>query len=445
MGKLIDINALSEFKLKLLDLVGANNGIAGLDSNGKIPSSQLPSYVDDVLEYATHSNFPLTGETGKIYVALDTGKIYRWSGSEYVEISNPDIMSGATASSSGTAGLVPAPASGDQGKFLRGDGTWQTALTTHQDISGKKNVQTAVSDPTASGNALSFIDAISQDTQGVITASKKNVSVDSAPTQNSTNPITSGAAYDSFVATQSGIAIMATGNTHAAITSGQYVFVRNHGTLAEGLYQASANIAQNAALSASNLTAVSGGGLNALNSNLTSLSEQIGTLDSKVVGIDISNNADLNNYTTPGTYTINSAGIAQSLSHRPWNLISNAILEVKKAGKIVIQIVHENYYGHLVQRDYDGTSWSNWYAPVHNAGRFSGNQTLDSLRTNVEDTGKLIGYMVDSLITGWSTIETYVSPGGTYKSIKVTNASKIVYTQTSNGGTSWTTGSVALS
>lgn len=268
MGKLIDINALSEFKLKLLDLVGANNGIAGLDSNGKIPSSQLPSYVDDVLEYATHSNFPLTGETGKIYVALDTGKIYRWSGSEYVEISNPDIMSGATASSSGTAGLVPAPASGDQGKFLRGDGTWQTALTTHQDISGKKNVQTAVSDPTASGNALSFIDAISQDTQGVITASKKNVSVDSAPTQNSTNPITSGAAYDSFVATQSGIAIIATGNTHGSITSGQFVFVRNHGTLAEGLYQASANIAQNAALSTSNLTSVPGGGLNALNSKI---------------------------------------------------------------------------------------------------------------------------------------------------------------------------------
>lgn len=54
---------------------------------GKIPASQLPSYVDDVLEYANTSAFPGTGETGKIYVALDTGKIWRWSGSAYVEIS----------------------------------------------------------------------------------------------------------------------------------------------------------------------------------------------------------------------------------------------------------------------------------------------------------------------------------------------------------------------
>jgi hypothetical protein len=55
--------------------------------SGLIPASQLPSYVDDVLEYATTSNFPATGETGKIYVATGSGKIYRWSGSVYVEIS----------------------------------------------------------------------------------------------------------------------------------------------------------------------------------------------------------------------------------------------------------------------------------------------------------------------------------------------------------------------
>lgn len=54
---------------------------------GVVPSVQLPSYVDDVLEYASLSSFPLTGETGKIYVTLDTNKCYRWSGSTYVEIS----------------------------------------------------------------------------------------------------------------------------------------------------------------------------------------------------------------------------------------------------------------------------------------------------------------------------------------------------------------------
>ena len=68
-------------------LKGANNGIAELDENGKVPSSQLPSYVDDVLEYAALASFPATGESGKIYVDTTTNKTYRWSGSVYTEIS----------------------------------------------------------------------------------------------------------------------------------------------------------------------------------------------------------------------------------------------------------------------------------------------------------------------------------------------------------------------
>lgn len=67
--------------------VGIANGVAGLDSSGKIPAAQLPSFVDDVLEYSTLSAFPSTGETSKIYVADDSNKTYRWSGSTYIEIS----------------------------------------------------------------------------------------------------------------------------------------------------------------------------------------------------------------------------------------------------------------------------------------------------------------------------------------------------------------------
>lgn len=55
--------------------------------NGLVPAVNLPSYVDDVLEYANLAGFPAIGETAKIYVALDTNKTYRWSGSAYVEIS----------------------------------------------------------------------------------------------------------------------------------------------------------------------------------------------------------------------------------------------------------------------------------------------------------------------------------------------------------------------
>ena len=66
---------------------GVANGYAGLDAAGKVPANQLPSYVDDILEFANLVAFPATGEAGKIYVALDTNKTYRWSGSAYVEIS----------------------------------------------------------------------------------------------------------------------------------------------------------------------------------------------------------------------------------------------------------------------------------------------------------------------------------------------------------------------
>ena len=70
----------------LMGARGQANGLATLDMSGKVPSSQLPSYVDDVVEYASLSGFPTTGEGATIYVAADTGKVYRWSGSAYVEI-----------------------------------------------------------------------------------------------------------------------------------------------------------------------------------------------------------------------------------------------------------------------------------------------------------------------------------------------------------------------
>ena len=66
---------------------GANSGVATLDATGKVPSSQLPSFVDDVIEAANFAALPETGEGGKIYVTLDDNKTYRWGGTTYVEIS----------------------------------------------------------------------------------------------------------------------------------------------------------------------------------------------------------------------------------------------------------------------------------------------------------------------------------------------------------------------
>ena len=69
-------------------LKGSANGLAELDSNGFVKNAQLPSYVDDVLEYGSFAALPTTGESGKIYITTDTNKTYRWSGSVYAVISD---------------------------------------------------------------------------------------------------------------------------------------------------------------------------------------------------------------------------------------------------------------------------------------------------------------------------------------------------------------------
>ena len=72
--------------------VGVADGVASLDSTGKVPSAQLPTYVDDVVEVAGIDNAPPVGETDKIYVDTISNKTYRWGGTAYVEISASDIV-----------------------------------------------------------------------------------------------------------------------------------------------------------------------------------------------------------------------------------------------------------------------------------------------------------------------------------------------------------------
>lgn len=103
---------------------GAASGVASLDSSGKVPSAQLPSYVDDVIEgYYYNSRFysdaehtqEITGETGKIYVDLSDGKTYRWSGTVFAEISQGTVVSTAT----GTIGTSATSATVDySGRFI---------------------------------------------------------------------------------------------------------------------------------------------------------------------------------------------------------------------------------------------------------------------------------------------------------------------------------------
>lgn len=89
-------NVTNDAQVKRSEM-GVANGVATLNESGTIPSAQLPSYVDDVLEYDNKSAFPPSGEAGKIYVAKDTNLTYRWSGSAYVEISQ-SLALGETSS-----------------------------------------------------------------------------------------------------------------------------------------------------------------------------------------------------------------------------------------------------------------------------------------------------------------------------------------------------------
>lgn len=101
-----DTSELNSKVQQFINSKGAPNGLASLNESGIIPSAQLPSYVDDVIEVDTFSNLPGTGESGKIYIVQDTNLTYRWSGTDYVEISK-SLALGETSSTA---------YSGDKGK-----------------------------------------------------------------------------------------------------------------------------------------------------------------------------------------------------------------------------------------------------------------------------------------------------------------------------------------
>lgn len=112
---------------------GQAYGVATLDATSRVPASQLPSYVDDVQEYSARANFPSTGETGKLYVAADSNKLYRWTGSSYIEVTSaPIIVTDNLNSSSPTDAL-----SANQGRLLSNsklDNTHNSSSTSHSDM-----------------------------------------------------------------------------------------------------------------------------------------------------------------------------------------------------------------------------------------------------------------------------------------------------------------------
>ena len=144
-------NVTNDAQVKRSEM-GVANGVATLDADGKVPAAQLPSYVDDVLEFDKKASFPATGEADKIYVAKDTNLTYRWSGTAYVEIS----VSLALGETSSTA------YAGDKGKALanRVTAAEENITSNDQDITELQNRAKALEDGTsAAGKATKLATA----------------------------------------------------------------------------------------------------------------------------------------------------------------------------------------------------------------------------------------------------------------------------------------------
>ena len=175
-----DSKITSEIKSQVLDKKGANGGFAELDENGTVPSSQLPSYVDDVLEYETLSKFPENGESGKIYVALDTNLTYRWSGTQYVEIS-ASLALGETSSTA---------YAGDKGK-ANADNI--SALTTRVTAIEGKGGNYVLKTTTVNGHALSSNVTVTK--SDVELGNVANTGDSATPVANGTTKFTTGGAF----------------------------------------------------------------------------------------------------------------------------------------------------------------------------------------------------------------------------------------------------------
>lgn len=105
----------------------------GAVTTQNVPEAGNLTGILSVTEQGSAVSMLVFGPTGKIHTAIRTAGVWRGWVQIYSDLTPPPLMGGAAASQAGTAGLVPAPAAGAQGKYLRGDGTWQTPQDTTYD------------------------------------------------------------------------------------------------------------------------------------------------------------------------------------------------------------------------------------------------------------------------------------------------------------------------
>ena len=151
---------------------------------GLVPASQLPSYVDDVLEYANLAALPITGEAGKIYITLDTNRQYRWGGSSYIDITgfvdNVNGKTGAVVVTKEDVGLTNVDNTSDANKPI--------STATQTALNGKSSISHLHDDRYYTESEVDTL----------LSAKQNTITVDAAPTNGSTNPVQSNGVFDAL-------------------------------------------------------------------------------------------------------------------------------------------------------------------------------------------------------------------------------------------------------
>ena len=329
---------------------GTANGVAELDANGKVPTSQLPAYVDDVLSYNSLSDFPATGEDGKIYIAKDTNLSYRWGSSEYVVIS-PSLALGSTSSTAYR---------GDWGAEDRAAiGTLSTLNTTE-----KSNLVGAINelktDSDAKQGTLTFDSAPTSGSTNPVTsggvytalASKQGtLTFDSSPTENSDNLVKSGGVYTALAGKADAQATQTALNSKADATATQTALAGKQNALTAGANITIETVNDVLTISATDTT---------YSNATTSAAGLMSAADFKKINAqNITSGSDLNDIKGEGWYACYVNSTAATLSHCPTTMAF--YMEVHKHAGVYQHIVEYSTAGakHF-HRNFYSDVWGDW-------------------------------------------------------------------------------------
>ena len=368
-------NVTNDAQVKRSEM-GTASGVATLDANGIINTSQLPSYVDDVLEYSSKSSFPATGETGKIYVDTSTNLTWRWSGTTYVEIS-PSLALGETDSTAYRGDRGKTAYDHSQTTHARADATKTESSSTNGNIKINGTETTVYTHPTTTavaaaakkvgmdstghvvlGSALAASDVGLGNVDNKSEATIKSDFTGAVADENTGFP-TGDAVYDAITANGKGIEIVTSSNTFAEVDAiylaGKlpiyrfalpntpvyfYLPMTGHPYTGTGSYYFSGA----SAINGKQLFYIS-----LTSSGWGTLSEKtIVTEDSDLInlkqglqgnqGTQIPANSDLNTYTTPGNYYIASAADMVTISNTPFVQMGFATSETTKTGQSQVTV-----------------------------------------------------------------------------------------------------------